>query len=140
MQPLKNCIGPTIRIGREILCLPYAGFFKIYCKISGKYGKSRWSIEFTKYAHLHPVLLRQFRYANNKHFLLLWWGEETPQPFPHDMLFHWNRVVTFGVGEPYVWVIKLYICFMLVSYVFRCPNQLFTYTCWSLSVLSTFVI
>ena len=28
MQPLENCIGPTIRIGREILCLPYAGFFK----------------------------------------------------------------------------------------------------------------
>ena len=28
MQPLQNCIGPTIRIGREILCLPYAGFFK----------------------------------------------------------------------------------------------------------------
>ena len=27
MQPLGNCIGPTIRIGREILCLPYAGFF-----------------------------------------------------------------------------------------------------------------
>ena len=27
MQPLENCIGPTIRIGREILCLPYAGFF-----------------------------------------------------------------------------------------------------------------
>ena len=26
MQPLPNCIGPTIRIGREILCLPYAGF------------------------------------------------------------------------------------------------------------------
>ena len=26
MQPLENCIGPTIRIGREILCLPYAGF------------------------------------------------------------------------------------------------------------------
>ena len=24
---LLNCIGPTIRIGREILCLPYAGFF-----------------------------------------------------------------------------------------------------------------
>ena len=23
----KNCIGPTIHIGREILCLPYAGFF-----------------------------------------------------------------------------------------------------------------
>ena len=27
MQPLQNCIGPTIRIGREILCLPYVGFF-----------------------------------------------------------------------------------------------------------------
>ena len=27
MQPLQNCIGPTIRIGQEILCLPYAGFF-----------------------------------------------------------------------------------------------------------------
>ena len=27
MQPLQNYIGPTIRIGREILCLPYAGFF-----------------------------------------------------------------------------------------------------------------
>ena len=26
MQPLQNCIGPTIRIGREIRCLPYAGF------------------------------------------------------------------------------------------------------------------
>ena len=23
MQPLRNCNGPTIRIGREILCLPY---------------------------------------------------------------------------------------------------------------------
>ena len=22
----QNCIGPTIRIGREIQCLPYAGF------------------------------------------------------------------------------------------------------------------
>ena len=29
MQPLPNCIGPTIRIGREIRCLPYAGFFYI---------------------------------------------------------------------------------------------------------------
>ena len=30
MQPLQNCIGPTIRIGREILCLPYAEFFLLY--------------------------------------------------------------------------------------------------------------
>ena len=28
MQPLQNCIGHNIRIGREILCLPYAGFFR----------------------------------------------------------------------------------------------------------------
>ena len=28
MQPLQNCIGPTICIGREIICLPYAGFLK----------------------------------------------------------------------------------------------------------------
>ena len=27
MQPLKNCIGPTIQIGWEIQCLAYAGFF-----------------------------------------------------------------------------------------------------------------
>ena len=27
MQHLQNCIGPTIRIGGEIRCLPYAGFF-----------------------------------------------------------------------------------------------------------------
>ena len=27
MQPLQNCIGPTIRIGWEILCLPYGEFF-----------------------------------------------------------------------------------------------------------------
>ena len=26
-QPLQSCIGPTIRIGREIRCLLYAGFF-----------------------------------------------------------------------------------------------------------------
>ena len=27
MQPLQNCIGSTIPISREILCLPYPGFF-----------------------------------------------------------------------------------------------------------------
>ena len=26
-QPLQICIGPSIRIGRESWCLPYAGFF-----------------------------------------------------------------------------------------------------------------
>ena len=26
MQPLQICIGPTLRIGQESWCLPYAGF------------------------------------------------------------------------------------------------------------------
>ena len=30
MQPPQNCIGPTIRIGWEILCLLYAGFLYIF--------------------------------------------------------------------------------------------------------------
>ena len=29
MQPLKNCIGPTFRIGRESWYLMYAGFFMV---------------------------------------------------------------------------------------------------------------
>ena len=39
MQPLENCIGPTIRIGREILCLPYAGFFFETSKIKNHFYK-----------------------------------------------------------------------------------------------------
>ena len=31
-QPLQNCIAPTICIGQEIRCLPYAGFFYFYLK------------------------------------------------------------------------------------------------------------
>ena len=27
MEPFQICIGPTIRIGQESWCLPYAGFF-----------------------------------------------------------------------------------------------------------------
>ena len=30
-QPLQICIGPTIRIGRESWCLPYAGFLLLNC-------------------------------------------------------------------------------------------------------------
>ena len=36
MKPLKNCVGPTIRIGREIHCLPYAGFFETYLILDGE--------------------------------------------------------------------------------------------------------
>ena len=28
-QLLQNCIGPSIRIGQEIQCLPYLGFFLV---------------------------------------------------------------------------------------------------------------
>ena len=30
-QLVQNCIGPTIRIGGESWCLPYAGFFTLNC-------------------------------------------------------------------------------------------------------------
>ena len=33
MQSLRNCNGPTIYIGREILCLPYAGFFTVNVRL-----------------------------------------------------------------------------------------------------------
>ena len=42
MQPLQNCIGPTIRIGREILCLPYAGFFLLMMIKNGQKGNKRY--------------------------------------------------------------------------------------------------
>ena len=34
MQPLQNCIGPTIRIGRESWCLPYAEFLFLLLRVS----------------------------------------------------------------------------------------------------------
>ena len=40
MQLLKNCIGPTIRIGRESWCLPYAGFFPCLVIVSFKIATS----------------------------------------------------------------------------------------------------
>ena len=40
MQPLQNCIGPTILIGREILCLPYAGFFNPIIEIKAYHSYS----------------------------------------------------------------------------------------------------
>ena len=29
-QPIKICIGPTIHIGQESWCLPYAGFYVMH--------------------------------------------------------------------------------------------------------------
>ena len=34
MQPLQICIGPSIRIGRESWCLPYAGFLLLQVPVS----------------------------------------------------------------------------------------------------------
>ena len=34
MQPLQICISPSIRIGRESWCLPYAGFLQKAFEIS----------------------------------------------------------------------------------------------------------
>ena len=57
MQPLRNCNGPTIRIGREILCLPYAGFF-LY--IIHKYeifplSYTSWSCEIFYIVYLNKI-------------------------------------------------------------------------------------
>ena len=45
MYPLKICIDPTIRIGRESWCLLYAGFFSLsFNKIGQSSGASRWRV------------------------------------------------------------------------------------------------
>ena len=45
-QPLQNCIGTTIRIGRESWCLPYAGFSQ-----NRLAGMSRSHVIFFKASH-----------------------------------------------------------------------------------------
>ena len=43
-QTLQNCISPTIRIGREIRCLPYAGFLGRYLQCRHfKHDILRWT-------------------------------------------------------------------------------------------------
>ena len=51
MQPLQNCIGPTFRIGREILCFPYVGFFVTYV-LKGKGLKLKKNMRFEGDGHL----------------------------------------------------------------------------------------
>ena len=41
-QPLHICIGPTIRIGRESWCLPYAGFLMVFTVIGLKMLRYTW--------------------------------------------------------------------------------------------------
>ena len=53
MQPLQICIGPTIRIGRESWCLPYAGFFKIiFFNETGLENEGRSSVGWAKLVRL----------------------------------------------------------------------------------------
>ena len=54
-QPLQICIGPSIRIGRESWCLPYAGFFSSeiakHPKICPSFGGKMPEAQF-RHAHL----------------------------------------------------------------------------------------
>ena len=51
----KICIGPSIRIGREIRCLPYAGFFNIIMLVDlrGRYILTSACLDF------HQLAFRQ---------------------------------------------------------------------------------
>ena len=65
-RPLKICIGPTIRIGRESWCLPYAGFF-LYA-----HNSSFLSLRLKgKKKYLGTKLLRQSEYLSNQCFKTL---------------------------------------------------------------------
>ena len=66
MLPLQNCIGPTIRIGREILCLPYAGFFDI---ISPCRNNLSWKLTLNQQAYASGVKFH-FYIATKKRFLI----------------------------------------------------------------------
>ena len=65
MRPLKICIGPTIRIGRESWCLPYAGFFSAELKKLDRYVKKeyRQKGKSTKYLRLKTADDSKYRKA-----------------------------------------------------------------------------
>ena len=51
MQPLNICIGPIIRIGREIRCLPYAEFFLFITGFDDSDDKLRLLRSFNVFKH-----------------------------------------------------------------------------------------
>ena len=55
MQPLKICIGPNIRIGRESWCLTYAGFSPTQEKSEETHTLYTWLCK----SNVNPVLMIQ---------------------------------------------------------------------------------
>ena len=67
----KICVGPIIRIGREIRCLPYAGFFCTPCtKINPHCGRRPSSPEAAKYTSLASLTRCSWKskVEGNEHF------------------------------------------------------------------------
>ena len=60
MQPLRNCNGPTSRIGREILCLPYAGFFFSTNRPTGPIRSSSRDVRMSVCLCVCPLPMRFF--------------------------------------------------------------------------------
>ena len=68
-----TCIGPTIRIGRESWCLPYAGFFYMCSEIVRKYEKCKqnatvhWAISWITKSNSDHLVGNQF---DKQHYFL----------------------------------------------------------------------
>ena len=70
----EKCIGATIRIGRETLCLPYAGFLILACSDTNFNNKNAWLFKENHFDQTLPTpptppLCVQ---AQNTHFQTLW--------------------------------------------------------------------
>ena len=70
MQPLQNCIGPTIRIGQEILCLPYAGFFVSESEASVSRMPSNTALDTVKLKEFNQIadLKKRTQQTSNRNF------------------------------------------------------------------------
>ena len=103
MQPLQHCIGPTIRIGREILCLQYAGFFLSM-------------ILNTDIHYLRPIFLLnyrlKFRYKLGENISLF------------DFFFNFSLVI-FGVWGSLRIRVIIQIYLLLISYYLLLKYVLF---------------
>ena len=98
MPLLHNCIGPTIRIRREIHCLPNAGLF------SKKYQKKSLNIVFLEFP---PVLSKTTQLSHQETYLpqttrkrIFHRPHETDLPPNH--LNHWNSARKKPASKPQV--------------------------------------
>ena len=123
MQPLKNCIGPTIRIGRESWCLLYAGFFSSK-PLFGRPG--RGTISFPTVKNPHKPLFFYRRVGVILVLLPLNSGTVFNGPFfpiqKHCFLFTFVKIYyetrfLFDISLSYGW--KLFICWLYITLV---PN------------------